>query len=177
MKAKNISSMKARDIMSEEVITIQIDSNLKELALVLHENGISGAPVIDADGTLVGVVSESDLVRIRSNAAPARSSRINTSPAMPYDENDEAAEIHGYFKNSAEGDLLENGFVEEVIGESQVADIFTPFVVSAGVDTPVTDLASIMYEKRIHRLLIVEDKSLVGIVTTMDFLKLFAGLT
>jgi len=56
-------SMRARDLMTTNLVTIPPDAPLEALARVLSERGISGAPVVDADGTLLGMVTESDLIR------------------------------------------------------------------------------------------------------------------
>ena len=52
----------AKDIMTREVITVQQDATVKELAEVLWKNKISGVPVLDENGTVVSVVTESDLI-------------------------------------------------------------------------------------------------------------------
>ena len=55
--------MRARDLMTTNLVTIPPDAPLEALARVLSERGISGAPVVDADGALLGMVTESDLIR------------------------------------------------------------------------------------------------------------------
>jgi CBS domain-containing protein len=54
--------MRAADIMTTDVITISPDASVKELAKLLSDHGISGVPVVDSDGKLVGIVSEGDLM-------------------------------------------------------------------------------------------------------------------
>ena len=54
--------MNASDIMTTGVISVQPDSTVQHLAQVLTEGGISGAPVVDGDGRLVGIVSEADVI-------------------------------------------------------------------------------------------------------------------
>ena len=67
MRVAKRPGLTAGDIMSRSLITVPLDMTLGGLALILHENGITGAPVVDREGELVGVVSQSDLVRYGSH--------------------------------------------------------------------------------------------------------------
>ena len=64
---KGVSTMKARGVMASPVITVTPNSSVKELAQTLLKNRISGVPVVDSQGQLVGIVSEGDLLH-RSEA-------------------------------------------------------------------------------------------------------------
>ena len=67
--------MRARDVMTTDVITVDPDTTVQALATLLAERGISGAPVVDAGGRLVGVVSEGDLLH-RTEIGAARRHRV-----------------------------------------------------------------------------------------------------
>lgn len=143
---------KARDVMRSSLITARPDMTAEELKELLVMNRISGAPVVDHDGRLVGVISMSDI--------------LSSAVDMPFQPN--------YFEASQLDRILEReGFHLETITSGYVEDYMTREVVKAQPDTPVDELAEIMYEHHIHRLVIVKppENKLVGIVTTFDLLK------
>lgn len=75
----------ASDIMVKDVITVEETTSLKDVARILAENKITGAPVVNAEGDLVGVISESDIVRKTNNIgawSPNQAGQIMTKPAV-----------------------------------------------------------------------------------------------
>jgi CBS domain-containing protein len=144
--------MRAKDIMRRGVITVEAWLTLPELAKVFEERDISGAPVVDERGAIVGVVSRTDLVRAH---------RESPSPAPLF---------HAESEESASG----AGMHIEAMDERRVREIMTPGGIAYDEDTPVEDLAEAMLERHIHRVLITRGKDLRGIVTTMDMLKALA---
>lgn len=149
------TSLTAEDLMSRDVITVRLDTALRELATILHENRISGVPVVDDLGTLVGVVSESDLVRHKAR------------------DTGNAENVHDFFKHSDPHDraLLSKGFVLEDLGDDPVSVIYTPYLIKAGPKATLADLSSLMVHNRVHRVLIVDGKRLMGIVSSLDVLR------
>jgi CBS domain-containing protein len=167
----------ARDIMSTDLITVPLDCTLRGLAITLHENHVTGAPVVDDAGRLAGVVTQSDLVRhdMRQHGMPPRGLPI---PGEAGEEGEEEARgipsrFHTHL-DEADFRALGSRFIEEDFGEATVADVFTPFAVTAPVDASLSFLATLMTERGIHRILIVEDARVVGIVTSMDVLRTLA---
>jgi CBS domain-containing protein len=169
----------ARDVMSRDLVTVTLGTTLRGLAMILEENRISGAPVVDEAGHLIGVVSQSDLVRFDSHtAAHAR--------LIPVEERtvcgDEAVEgetedpRHPYYTHLDAGDIgpLRERFIEEDYGDALVSDIYTPFTITATMDTPVATLARLMVDQEVHRLIILDGKRVAGIVTSMDLLRTVA---
>ena len=156
MRALEKSGLTAGDIMSRDLVTIPLSATVCALAMILHENKISGAPVVDAHGHLAGVVSQSDLVRDEMKGHPRERSTFYTR----FDDEDLAA--------------LREGFIEEDFGESTVADICTPYTITAAVDSTLETLVALMVEKDIHRVLVVDGRKVVGIVTSMDILRKLA---
>lgn len=143
--------MLAKEIMRKDVVSAPPEMTLKELAKLLIERQISGVPVIDGQGRLVGVVSQTDLVR-RHRETPVE------------------VEVPGYY---VEGDrtVLTSGLKIEEPDYTKVSDIMTPAVFSAREDAPVEDLARFMLSKHIHRVIIVGAGRVRGIVTSMDMLR------
>lgn len=146
---------RAIDLMSTDVLTVPIDLSLEGLALFLAENRITGVPVVDSDGNLVGVVSETDLVRHQ-----ARSPRVN-SDDWEFFRSLDLDEI----------ELLSNGFRIEELDDTIVADIMSTKLVTAHENTAASELAASMLSHKVHRILILRNRKLAGIVTTVDILR------
>jgi CBS domain-containing protein len=143
--------LSAADVMNTRVLTVRPDMTARELAGFLVENQISGAPVLDAHGKLVGVVSLTDIAQSDAERAPEE------PPAHGWEGKAMAEEMRGLHME-AEGPL--------------VSDLMTPTVYAVPVDTPVSLLARTMVSGRIHRLLVTRDHQVVGIVTSLDLLQL-----
>jgi CBS domain-containing protein len=143
--------MIAEDIMCKAVITVREEMTLKELAKLLIEHHITGAPVVERHGKVIGVVSQTDLVRHdREQAEPQ-----------------EAPVYH----QELDRWLGRHGMSVEAPDYLRVRDVMTPLVLSADVDTPVLALARMMTKKKIHRLVITRAGKLAGIVTSMDIMR------
>ena len=149
--------MIASDIMRKDVVTVRDTATVKELARLLVERRISGAPVVDASGKLVGVVSQTDLVRgVREDPQPH--------------------EVPAYHADLDRW-LGRRGYQVEAPDFKLVREVMTPGVIAADVKTPVIELAKTMARKHIHRLIITEKKKIAGIVTSMDILQAFVRLS
>lgn len=152
----------ARQVMNPDVITVRDDLTVQEVAAFLTENQISGAPVEDGEGRLVGVVSYADIARAASDP--------NVLEPPP-------AEAE-FFKRSWE----ETPFPDQDLRATYVtapglvvSDIMTPRLYSISEDVPVSEAARMMLDAHIHRLIVTRDHKAVGILTTFDLLKLLAG--
>jgi CBS domain-containing protein len=144
----------ASDLMNPDVVTVPEDMRLKALAAFLVSHEISGAPVVDAEGHLVGVVSMFDVAR------------ASTQP-----------ELRGGFLQSVREPepLAIDG--DDVDDELTVGDVMTPSVFTLGDDAPVSALAALMVHHHLHRVLIVRDDEVVGIVSSSDLLGLLIERT
>lgn len=153
--------VEVKTVMNPHVIAVRVDLPVRELAAFLSENQITGAPVLDRDGHLVGVVSLADIAEsdgeqgalVGESADPRRVVRGWEDKANP----DEIRQLH--VEN--EGPL--------------VRDIMTPTVYTIPEDTPVSRVARTMIAGRIHRLFVTQGKRVVGIVTSLDLLKLLCA--
>jgi CBS domain-containing protein len=153
-----VKKLTAKDIMNPEVITVRDDLTVQELADLFTERMISGAPVVDDDGRLVGVVSLSDVVRAGGRKSGLRS---NASPADYYTSG---------WENSVGDDELEELHVEND-GDQLVRDIMTPTIFEVPESMPIGEMADTMIRGRIHRLIVTRGDHVVGIVSTLDMLK------
>jgi CBS domain-containing protein len=154
----------ARDIMHRELITAHPDQSLGELRHLLIESHISGAPVIDEQGRLAGIVSRSDLVRVEE-LAQALDEQVSGSEIWLDDQADG-------FKHAQPQRF--NGFLKR-LGEFRVKDAMRGQVLTCSPDTPVTELAAEMVRHHVHRIIVVEDDRPVGIVSSLDMTALIAG--
>lgn len=148
----------ARDVMNPSVVTVRDDLTVQEVAAFLTENEITGAPVVNERGKLVGLVSAMDIVE---NAAEG-------ADFVPTGESGGAIR-QDVREHINPGDLrrmhVENAGL-------QVREIMTPTLYTIPEDTPVSKVAQTMISGRIHRLLVTRRGRMVGIVTTLDLLKL-----
>jgi CBS domain-containing protein len=146
----------AKEVMQTEIETVPDVMPVRDLAAFLVDREISGAPVTDREGRLIGVVSLTDIVE----------SDAETGGAM------EAA-ISPFFATGWERRLNLEDFKEVPIENRDlvVRDIMTPTTYTVPEDTPVAKIARTMITGRVHRLLVTRNERVVGIVTSLDLLK------
>lgn len=152
-----------KEIMTSNLVFAESDWSLAQLSQLFFDKNISGAPVIDRNKQLIGVVSLSDL------------SRNSASPAHNTDE-----QPHEFYSTG----ILEKRFAKEEIqafkieAESMITvkDIMTPMVFEVDEDTTVQKAADIMIKGHIHRVFIKSNNDIVGVVTAMDMLKIVRDL-
>jgi CBS domain-containing protein len=145
--------MKARDVMVSPVITVKQSCTVREVAKTFVEHRISGVPVVDGQGKLVGIVSESDLMH-RSEADTERK-RSWWLLALTADE------------------VLAADYVKA--HACRVSDIMSRNVITAAPDTPLRDIAAILEKNSFKRVPIMEDGRLVGIVSRANLVQAVAS--
>ncbi len=147
--------MRVADVMTRAVVTVAPDTSVREIARLLWDHGISGVPVVDAAGALVGIVSEQDLLVRNANLHVPTYLRV-LDVMIPM------------------GDP--RGFEDELrraLGAT-AADVMTHHVVTVAPDTDLADAATTMLERDVSRLPVVEDGRVVGILSRADFVRLLA---
>ncbi len=147
----------ARDIMNADVITVREDMPIRDLANLLTDKMITGAPVVNKKGQLVGVVSASDIVRNEAHRAAIVQDNVSSYYLHGWEDQLSIDEIDMFHVEAGE-DLT-------------VRDIMTPIIFKVSEDTPISEMADAMIGGRIHRLIVTRDDKVVGIVTTLDMLK------
>lgn len=124
-------SLLASDVMIKDVVTVLESAPLKEVARILSDKNITGAPVVNSLGELVGVISETDIIR-KSNSigawSPSTAGQIMTRPAV----------------SVSPADTLQR-------------------------------VSELMFNRRIHRVVVAEGSEIQGIITTMDILRTIAN--
>ena len=148
------TDLRASEIMTRNVLTVSDNWTLPELARFLTDQSISGAPVTNPDGKLVGVVSVTDIAR-SAGSATARWVEPNT---VYHHEGDLGADDLGSLVVELEGDLT-------------VGQIMTPVVFEVDIDSSVSHVADTMVRGRIHRVFVVERGKVVGVISALDLLR------
>jgi len=143
--------MTVHDVMTEHVHTVRATTPLKDVARLLIEHGVSGAPVVDEGGRLLGVVSEADFL-VKEQGAGAIRHRA----------------LAGLLGESAETRAQLGKLGARTAGEAMTAP---PVTVSPA--TSIRDAASLMTARRINRLPVVDGDRLVGIVTRADLVRAY----
>lgn len=140
------------EFMTRDVVAVSPETALDTVAATLTRHRISGAPVVDATGKAVGVISLADIVN------PDREGTTSKGfPIVYYIE-------HGMATPSIEGADFRDGRAE---------DVMTPLPFTIESSATIVEASAVMVEQRIHRLLVVEGGALVGIVSTLDLLRGF----
>jgi len=123
-------TLHASDVMIKDVITVAESTPLKDVTKMFSQRKITGAPVVNANGELVGVISETDIIRKTNNIgawSPSTAGQIMTKPA-----------------------------------------------VTVAPDETLQRVSEMMYNRRIHRVVVAEGTQIRGILTTMDILRAIA---
>lgn len=159
-----LKEVKAKDIMTREVLTARFDWSLDRLAEFFVEYAISGAPVINDEGKLLGVVSSTDLVRYR--ALPLKNP-INVGPHRFYLEplaRDYAEEEVASFRIDGDDEA------------ASVKDIMTSGIFNVDEEADLHEVAESMVRGGIHRVFVTRGERLVGIITSLGILKYVAQI-
>ncbi len=143
--------MIVRDVMSRSVQSVRPETPLKDVARLMVERGISGVPVVDDYGAVVGVVSEADFV-IKERGADA----IHRRPL---------ARLLG---ESAEAEAEFAKVVAERAGSAMSSPAIT-----IGADAPLREAAALMVDRSVNRLPVLDRGRLVGIVSRADLVRAY----
>ncbi|EMP57165.1 hypothetical protein MSNKSG1_01043 [Marinobacter santoriniensis NKSG1] len=148
----------AHEIMTPSVKAVPQNWTMERLARFLTDNEITGSPVTDDQGEIVGIATLKDITEFRWNASRSRPDDHLTS------------------EEAAEARRLRMAIFEEM-GKVpvEVRDIMTPIVLSVDEQTPVRDIADIMMREHLHRIFVTKDARITGIITTYDMLKLISN--
>lgn len=155
--------LRAKDIMNTDVLSVGIDWSIDQLTDFLVENSISGAPVTSEDGNLLGVVSMTDIMENKSMPGTYRDS---TDTPEYY--------IHASEKKYSHTEL--ESYQVDTESLVTVRDIMTTGTFSVNEYEKIQNVADAMLRGRIHRVFVTRDKTLVGIITTMDMLRAIKDL-
>lgn len=140
--------MQAKDVMTTNIITVQPDAGVREIAGLLLKHRISAVPVVDADERVLGIVSEGDLMRRTENDTNSRHSWWLQAIFSTQDVAGKFIKTHG----------------------QKAGDVMTRNVVSVTEDMPLHEIAELLEKHHIKRVPVKRDGRLVGIVSRANLL-------
>ena len=146
--------MRAKDVMSTKVISVGPDTSVRAAVAIMLKHRISGLPVVDDKGKLVGLLTENDLV-------------LGTQWGLP---------VHLQLLEDLLGtkDPTRNLKQMQAIGAEIVSTLMTKELVTASPNTPVGELVALLVNNDFKRIPIIDNHKLVGIVTRADIIKIMA---
>ena len=153
----------AEDVMQRDVLTISAANSLRDALELMTENHVGALPVMDRQSRCIGLVAATDIL----NYEQEHSEEIAEGNA----------ESASYF--DAETGQWETirltSFALEQIGDVRVSEVMARDLVSVVRNAPLRDVAKTMCDAGVHRVLVLDDsKRLYGIISALDFVKLFA---
>lgn len=161
MSTITLRSLTAADIMTREILPAYDSWDIITLAEFLIANGISGAPVIDEEGSLRGVVSVTDIARF----------------TVEDDAAEERRYAHQFYTDRIlfEDDELDEGIEVREDDGTRVENIMTPMVFSIDEDTELTEVCRAMVEHHIHRVFVSKEGRITGLISALDILAALSG--
>ena len=146
--------MKVRDVMTSPVLSVEPDTAILEAVRIMLQRHISGLPVIDKDGHLVGMVTEGDFLRRAETGTQRRRPRWLEYLVGPGRLADEYTHSHG----------------------RKVSDVMTADPLTVTEETPLEQVVKLMEKRQIKRLPVVRDDKVVGIVSRANLVHALAGV-
>lgn len=144
----------ARDVMNTDVLAVSNSMDLRDLAKMFLERGITGAPVVDGEGNLEGVISQTDLIYYNLT------------------RDDELVMSSDFYQNArVEGRHVPSGFQIEDCNSGCVADVMTPVVHSVTGNATLESVARLMAREHIHRVIVRRGRKVAGVISALDVLE------
>ena len=138
--------MLVKEIMTKNVITVSPDTYLKEIGLIFKENRISGVPVVDSDGDIVGIVTLTDFFKILRQIYICKGVEKRWGGL-------ELSETH-----------------EKKKTEAKAKDIMTKDIVTISEDASIDDVMRLMFDRGIHTIPVTKEGKLIGVVGKRDLI-------
>lgn len=154
------TALSARDVMLTNVVTVSYAAPLSEVERILVENRISGMPVVNEAGHVVGVVSVKDLIERYAEDPDSRPRRGS-----------------GYYHMSV-ADMDDADFESYELpaeAEETAESLMNSDILAVDADATLAEVARQMVDRRVHRLLVADGGKFVGIVTTLEVLQVIAA--
>ncbi len=142
---------RAGDVMETHVVAVGPLDPLESVQRLFADESIHGAPVVDEQGRILGVISAADLMRAAADERDA------ARPSL---------------RDTREPEAWDPALEREIVHEC-AEDVMTDAVVQVPPDTLVSEVARILREQQVHRVLVMDRDEILGIITTFDLLRLF----
>jgi CBS domain-containing protein len=165
---ERLGTLKARDVMTTDVVVLAPQTPLQDAVRTFAEANISGAPVVDANGRLIGVLSAHDV---------ARPENVRDG-ALSLDGDDDfrggASERDDEVEDPEDEILAMNDYRSTDLRSGLVTDFMTPGVITVDPTTSLKQICERMVSEHIHRVLVVDRQELLGIVSSLDIVRAVA---
>lgn len=189
MATTRFGETRVSGIMQTDIVSVRPDATVRELVQLLAEEGVSGVPVLDADGTIKGVVSTTDVVRMAAYESEIPAGELQWVPDTRGhgDAGDDMTEEGEWGQEDEWGQerspyyftpdtpvwftAADAPATEAAMDEKTVSEIMTPVAFTIGPDESVASLIRFFLRGRVHRALVVRDGELLGIVTPFDVMR------
>jgi CBS domain-containing protein len=159
-------SKTVRDLMKTDVVTAELTTSMSDLQRMFMTARVGALPIVDRDDKMCGIVSRSDVVR--KFAVEQSLAEMLEKGFDPVEGKDDDA--HDLEALDAIGSAVGRRLAKMTVKDIMIAD-----VVTIHPDVSLEDAATRMIEKRIHRLPVVEDECLVGMISAFDFMSLYSS--
>ena len=155
----------AADVMHTDVLTVSPKLPMLDLEKLLIEHRVGGVPVVE-DGKIIGIISRSDVIRhlTEDQAADAIETEYHWDIGPPTTKR----------ASGSGGSSADPAAVAEMLSKLEVSDLMVKDVVAVRADAAVSEVASLMAERHIHRVVVTNDGELLGVITTLDLTRLLA---
>lgn len=145
--------MKVRSLMTKDVLSVRTDTSVSDVARLMSGHGVSGVPVLDPDGRIVGVITERDLI--------VRNGRLEMPVFLQILDAYVPLELPGHLKSR----------LQHMLG-TNAEDVMTRDVRAIGPDAEVEDLVELMVKHHANPVPVLEDGRLVGIISRSDLVRM-----
>ncbi len=149
--------MKVRDIMTKDVMTVKTNTSVNEVAKLMGARDISGVPVVDDAGHVIGIITELDLIVRNTRLEMPRFIEVLDWGRIPLERPGHAQER-----------------LKHMLG-TEARDVMTEKVLTIGPDAEVEVLAELMVKRRVNPVPVIENDRLVGIVSRADLIDMMAA--
>jgi CBS domain-containing protein len=147
----------AADVMQTSVVMVAPHDSLHNVQRLFYEEGIHGAPVVDDEGRLQGIITSTDILR-----AAVEADEVAGRPTP----------FGGDLDFSPAAWSMEPEVFKQRLGDSVVSDFMTPEIVQVPPDATIPEVARTLREQQIHRVLVVDGTRLCGVVSAFDLVAL-----
>lgn len=151
-----MKEIKVRDAMTPDPITVLPETPVTDVARVMIKNGIGGVPVVNKEGDLLGIITESDLI--------VQDTDVKFPSFVHF--------LDGYVFVPGSIHRFEEKFLKAVAATAE--DLMTADIITVDAEDPVEDTATLMSKKRLKRFPVISEGQLVGIITMRDIVKLIS---
>lgn len=156
-----LQELVASDIMQRDMITVSPGDTLRQALALMTENHVTGLPVMDSKSRCIGLITASDVLGFEEEHA---------------EDDSEDGMLQHYNADIGKWESVPvSAFGLEEFGDVHVEEVMSRDLVSVTRDSPLKDVAQLMLDEDVHRVLVMDDKfRLYGIISSFDFVRVVA---